>query len=308
VKHVTPHEGNDKGWSVTVQNINSKETVTSDFKAVMICNGHYSTPSIPKLPGLTMFSGIALHSHDYRIPDPFEGKTVAILGAAASGTDIGCEICKLAKKVYLCHNNPFHPSPMPPNFEQKRGINEVIGPNKLLLTDGTAIEDVDVILFCTGYDYSFPFLDASCHPKIENRIVWPLYKHMISINHPTLCFIGIPVQICPFPQFDIQVRFFVKYLAGDLTLPSPEAMLEDSEEEKSRKLDQGIASRHFHKMGSTQWDYNRSLCKQADLNPLRKAVETLYNDVHERRRHNLTSYKKDVYELLTDKDEYKRVV
>ena len=123
-----------------------------------------------------------------------------------------------------------------------------------------------------------------------------------------MCFIGIPVQICPFPQFDIQVRFFVKYLAGELTLPSQEAMLKDSEEEKSRKLDQGIPSRHFHKMGNTQWDYNRSLCKQGDLDPLRKAVENLYNDVHERRRHDLISYKKDVYELLTDKDEYKRVV
>ena len=77
---------NDKGWSVTVQNLNTKETVTSDFKAMMICNGHYSIPSLPNLPGLPMFSGIAAHSHDYRIPDPYKGKTVAILGAAASGT------------------------------------------------------------------------------------------------------------------------------------------------------------------------------------------------------------------------------
>ena len=76
---------------------------------------------------------------------------MAILGAAASGTDIGCEISTVAKQVYLCHNNPFHPSPMPSNFEQKRGITEVVGPHELQLSDGTLIDDVDVILFCTGY-------------------------------------------------------------------------------------------------------------------------------------------------------------
>ena len=93
-----------------------------------------------------------------------------------------------------------------------------------------------------------------------------------------------------------------------MLLPAKEAMLEDSEQEKISKLDRGIPLRHFHKMGTTQWDYNRSLCKLANLNPLRMAVETLYNDVHERRRHHLTSYKKDIYELLTNSDEYKRVV
>merc|ERR1711956_98283 len=128
------------------------------------------------------------------------------------------------------------PSPMPSNFEQKRGITEVVGSCKLQLSDGTSIGDVDVILFCTGYHYSFPFLDATCHPKVENRIVWPLYKHMISIDHPSLCFIGIPIQICPFPQFDIQVQFFVKSLTGEMLLPAKEAMLEDSEQESCPSL------------------------------------------------------------------------
>ena len=123
-----------------------------------------------------------------------------------------------------------------------------------------------------------------------------------------MCFIGIPIQICPFPQFDIQVRFFVKVLAGEIALPSTFAMLEDSEKEKSAKLSRGVPLRHFHKMGAAQWDYNRSLCKLANLKPIRTAVETLYNDVHARRRTNLTSYKKDMYQLLTDTDEYKRVV
>lgn len=117
----------------------------------MICNGHHSIPNIPDLPGLIMFSGITAHSHDYRIPDPYKDKTVAVLGAASSGTDIACEISAVAKKVYLCHNNPFFQSPMPSKLEQKRGIGKVIGSKEIQLVDGATIDNVDVILFCTGY-------------------------------------------------------------------------------------------------------------------------------------------------------------
>ena len=61
-----------------------------------------------------------------------------------------------------------------------------------------------------------------------------------------------------------------------MLLPAKEAMLEDSEQEKLSKLDRGIPLRHFHKMGTTQWDYNCSLYKLlANLNLLRMAVETL---------------------------------
>ena len=91
-------------------------------------------------------------------------------------------------------------------------------------------------------------------------------------------------------------------------LPSREDMLKDTEEEMSEKLEKGIPLRHFHKMGSDQWGYYHSLCKMGNLSPIRNEVEMLYNDVQERRRHHLTSYKEDVYELLNGGKEYKRVV
>ena len=62
----------NSGWSVTVENLVTNQTVTSDFKAMMICNGHYSIPSLPDLPGLSKFSGVTQHSHDYRTSDPFQ--------------------------------------------------------------------------------------------------------------------------------------------------------------------------------------------------------------------------------------------
>ena len=40
-----------------------------------------------------------MHSHDYRANSEFRGKRVAVLGAAASGQDIGLEIAQAAAKV-----------------------------------------------------------------------------------------------------------------------------------------------------------------------------------------------------------------
>ena len=33
------------------------------------------------------------------------------------------------------------------------GIQEITGPKTVMLTDGTVLEDIDAIIFCSGYDY-----------------------------------------------------------------------------------------------------------------------------------------------------------
>ena len=72
-------------------------------------------------------------------------------------------------------------------------------------------------------------------------------------------------------------------------------MIADTEQEMKGKQSCGIAEKHFHKMGPSQWDYNRILANLADLKPTSDAVEKLYNDVWTRRRHNLTTYKNESF-------------
>ena len=67
-----------------------------------------------------------------------------------------------AKKVYLSHNLPKKPTQLPSNMEQVAGIARCTGPKSFQLTDGDCFNDVDTVMFCTGYEYSFPFLDRSC--------------------------------------------------------------------------------------------------------------------------------------------------
>lgn len=55
----------------------------------------------PVLPGAgaDAFPGRQMHSHNYREAGPFAGQRVVVVGAAASGEDIGREISETATEV-----------------------------------------------------------------------------------------------------------------------------------------------------------------------------------------------------------------
>ena len=101
-----------------------------------------------------------------------------------------------------CKSKPFFP--LPDSACEKPLVKEIDG-NTAVFTDGTSAK-IDAILYCTGYRYSFPFLSKKCGVNVTDKNVHPLYKQIISIEHPTLAFIGVPLLTCYFPLFDIQVR------------------------------------------------------------------------------------------------------
>ena len=225
---------------------------------------------------------------------------MVILGGGASGTDIMLELCHHAETVWLSHNNPPLPSVLPANVEQVPGLVSCLPDGRLSLEGGVTVE-ATVILLATGYHYNFPFLTDHCGVTVSSRRVSPLYKHLVNINNSSMCFIGVPVQICPFPQFDLQVRFFVKFLLEEVTLPGREEMLQDlRREERWREEELKMPKKYFHKMGTLQWVYNRELAQLGGLTPINKTVENLYNAVHERRRLCLPHYKRDKFSLTGD--------
>lgn len=56
-------------WAVIVKDLPNDRFETINFDAVIVCNGHYVTPRISKMPGQNLFKGRVLHSHDYRKPE-----------------------------------------------------------------------------------------------------------------------------------------------------------------------------------------------------------------------------------------------
>ncbi|WP_341909761.1 NAD(P)-binding domain-containing protein [Ferrovibrio terrae] len=89
--------------------------------------------------------------------------------------------------------------------------------------DGSA-EDFDAIIYATGYRTSFPFLDPALFQVKDNEAP-QLYRRMRALNQPGLYFVGLVQPIgATIPLVEIQSRWLARVLAGEIALPSQEAM------------------------------------------------------------------------------------
>lgn len=86
----------DGRWRVETSAITSADT--DRFDALVVANGHHRVPLLPRFQG--HFDGEILHSHDYKVPEPFQGRRVVVVGAGNSGCDIAVELAGVAAKVF----------------------------------------------------------------------------------------------------------------------------------------------------------------------------------------------------------------
>jgi dimethylaniline monooxygenase (N-oxide forming) len=74
------------------------------FDGVVVASGHQSRPR--HAPQIAGFAGDYIHSHAYRIPQPYEGKRVLVIGPGNSGVDIAADICTSTAHTTLCARSP----------------------------------------------------------------------------------------------------------------------------------------------------------------------------------------------------------
>ncbi|RZC35802.1 senecionine N-oxygenase, partial [Asbolus verrucosus] len=270
-KQVSWIEPQDDLWLVEYEDVKSKQKESGHYDAIIVCNGHYKDAFTPQIPGADSFRGGVKHSHDYRSPECYQEKKVLVIGAGPSGLQISEQILTVATRVYLSHKSK-KALPVPDDLHQKPVVARLDG-NRAIFEDGS-VEEIDDILFCTGYNYSFPFLSGKCGVKVDDNHVHPLYKQLISIENPTLALIGLPFTVCPFPLFDIQVRFFLSTLSGHFKLPSKEEMLRELHEEMKKKSDR--PPRKFHFLGDEQGRYFDDLATTAQIKRIPPVINKLY--------------------------------
>ncbi|XP_071448250.1 uncharacterized protein [Hetaerina americana] len=293
-------------WRVQVIDVPSGEVDEHEFDSVMVCNGHYSEPQLPQITGIESFKGSIFHSHEYRTSDSFKGKRVVVLGASASGIDISVEISHVAKEVFLCHRLPHQTKlPLPDNVKQSPSVVSAFD-GGFILEDGRKCE-ADVFLYCTGYHYSFPFLSADCKIQVKEQCVQPLYKHLINIEYPSMCLVGLPFTVLPFVMFDYQVQFFLKTLDQSVKLPSKEEMEQDCKEDLQKRLNLGMPTRHAHKMDILQWEYFDYLANAVKISKLPLVKRKIYENIRISMRSDLMNYKKYRYEILDD-DNFRKFI
>ncbi|KAG8555877.1 hypothetical protein GDO81_017849 [Engystomops pustulosus] len=103
----------------------------------------------------------------------------------------------------------------------------------LKFEDGTSVENIDVVIFATGYRFSFPFLDESIIKVKDNKI--SLYRNIFpeNLEKPTLGVIGLIQPLGPImSSSEIQARWVTRVFKGLCTLPPPDAIRKDIEKKK----------------------------------------------------------------------------
>ncbi|KAH7921864.1 FAD/NAD(P)-binding domain-containing protein [Leucogyrophana mollusca] len=283
-------QGEEQGWRLWLKKITPTGNNTSratwwseDFDAVTIASGRYNAAVTPSIPGLSewvrRFSERISHSRQYRRPHVYDGKTVLIVGASVSGSEISRDINKSAKRVYQSiRANPAahyrvvnYLRRIPSNTTIVSEIKQFLPldadapfeSGRIELKNGTIITGIDHIIFATGFRYSFPFLphyyDGAAYTPHEgsSRRATPflptdgshirdLYLDLFYIRDPTLALLGVNFGTQTFSYNNYLTLALAKVWSNTAKLPSVAGMWQMYDKVLE---DRGGHGRHFQFLG-----------------------------------------------------------
>ncbi|XP_010053918.1 flavin-containing monooxygenase FMO GS-OX5 isoform X1 [Eucalyptus grandis] len=267
-------EGRNDEWVVEWRTRDG-EASAETFEAVVVCNGKFTEPRLAEFPGRSTWRGEQIHSHNYRIPEPYKDKIVVIIGNGPSGIDIAKDILHVAKEVHLASRETTKLEILEGLF-QHSPIDHAKEDGKIVFQDGSSIY-ADAIIHCSGYKYLFPFLRMNGIVNVEDNCVAPLYQHVFPpALAPWLSFIGVPYRAIAFLLSELQSRWVAKILSGKILLPSEEEMMSSVHEYYQRIEAAGWPKRHTHRLQLEKFDYENWLVGELGLPPLEKWRQNMY--------------------------------
>lgn len=290
----TADDSSDSHWEVVYTTADPSIPIAEHFDAVVVCNGHYSHPFQPNVPGMQEhYHKETYHSRDYdRIKHTLLDKRVLVVGSKSSGTDMARELTQIARHVFVSDRNYKHEmddsssadsdggtaaaaTARVSNLELLPGISHFEAPvgddeSVIVFTDGQQLRGVDAILWCTGFLYEFPFIDAQTDPTLHAPItvdggkrVRPLHLQLLCIEDPSLAFIGLPFSVVPFPLFYSQALFIAAVYSGQTTLPSRHEQYTLLDEREACLRARGLFDDKYHYLGDEQFQYVRLLASSS---------------------------------------------
>lgn len=150
-------------------------------------------------------------------------------------------------------------------------------PDGAFFIDGS-YQPFSVILYCTGYRYTFPFLSVDCGLAVNGTCVEGLYKHCLNINRPSMGIIGLPNFVCPNQMFDLQVKFCLAFMTGRRELPSREDMIDDLNNDKRIQfVERELPQKKLHYMGPGWHDkYYQALADAAGVEGVKPVIFKMF--------------------------------
>ncbi|KAH9618480.1 hypothetical protein KSS87_006718 [Heliosperma pusillum] len=265
------------------------------YDAVVVCNGHYTEPRIADIPGIELWPGTQIHSHNYRTPEPFQNQVVILIGSSASAVDICRDLAKFAREVHVAsRSQPEGQVGKQPGYDNlwlHPMIDRVHADGRVAFQDGSMVL-ADIILHCTGYKYHFPFLHTNGVLSVDDNRVGPLYKHVFPpALAPGLSFVGLPWKVVPFILCELQSKWIAGILSGRISLPSKEVMMEDIEAFYSKLDAMGFPKRYTHNIGASQFEYDDWLAEECGYPPTEEWRKAMYSAASRRKRSHPETYR-----------------
>lgn len=258
-------------WSVKAKSLETGRVSTEIYDAVIVANGHYTVPSIPSISGLKAWNesypGTIIHSKAYRRPEDFANRKCLVIGNSASGVDVAAQLSSHAQHPVILASRSASQFTTTSSPTWRRDVSEIVeflsstdGNRAVKTKSGEIINDIDAVIFATGYFYSYPFLsggttnlttsegssratspDSSSdksessagHPEqgclgrdksldlvISGFNVNNTYAHFLHTTHPTLALPVLNLKIIPFPLAENQAAVIARLWSNRLSLPS----------------------------------------------------------------------------------------
>lgn len=238
---------NNKWKVVTRKVVNENQgarVITTEFPdveeiydAVIIANGNYDVPYIPNRDGMKEWSekypGSIIHVKAYRQPEDYadlKGE-ILVVGNSASGGDLAYQLAVgLKRPIYKSKRSENSlPAGHSDYIVDRADIKRFNAAEKLVeFTDGTKLENVDKVIFATGYLKSYPFLqylNKTDKPLLTDGFrVHGNYQHVILYNYPNLAILGLARYVLPTRAAETQGCWLAKIWSGRIPLPSYDEM------------------------------------------------------------------------------------
>lgn len=145
------------------------------------------------------------------------------------------------------------------DIEVKPNLDRFAGGRTVRFVDGSE-EEIDLVVYCTGYKISFPFFDEDLVSAEENRL--PLYRRVVSVEHPGLYFIGLIQPLgAIMPLAEAQAEWVADLLGGRGTLPPPAEMRAEISASEGKMRKRYVASKR-HTIQVDFQPYLRELRKE----------------------------------------------
>jgi hypothetical protein len=166
------------------------------------------------------------------------------------------------------HLDQAHPT-ISPDIMTKLGSGDVIGKPALAKRDGKrvhfsdgSVEAVDVIIYATGYQVSFPFFAPDFLAAKHNDL--PLFLRIFPGDRADLFFIGLAQPVgAVMPLAEAQAKLVAEALSGRYELPSPSERKARTIDHHRAMLKKFVPSRR-HTMQLDVDEYMRELACETD--------------------------------------------